>query len=213
MNAQNYEMLTPDVRLLIAAGLEKIQRQAEEDARKYEAWVEKNRAAWQNVLDEVRGALPEPIRPFAMLAEAKADQPSEIPSYLSSVEALIAINGLAPIAVRVHKNGTGWTVDRSKGYVVPCAVLDYEYGVLWDWRWNEHATNDLEVALAKAHERYNQYEQLVTEKASREQARVEKEAAEPEYQMVEDSGNPLVEELVRLIRDVTREELQRAGAA
>lgn len=178
-------------------------------------WLEKERAeqeeaarlaGWERFEALLKSLLPEVVRGYAKLAVMEGTAPGGIKS---NSYALIRINvpGLADIRAKLTVNGP---------------VL-YEVAHLWDFddepmwvfeKWSDfYATDDLAKALASAKEKMPDF--LRAEEAWRKR-QVQPQAEtqpEPEYVSVkEDSAFTFTGELVKLIRDVAREEFARGMA-
>lgn len=199
----------PKIAALIAAGQLKIQ-QEEENRQECRAALEQGNAIlWAAVTQEIREILPEALREYMpILGDGQLDvQPN------TAQEFPISIPGLAPILVKTHKDKSGaWVLgyaNRNYGCFTVPAVNHYDGGEpTWDWRYQSRNLDDLEMALVKALASQKFYEEAVAEYQEREAAKAKTHV--PTYVPVDEQPviqNTLMAELVTLIRDVVREEI------
>jgi predicted transcriptional regulator len=205
---------TDTIQSMIERGRATLAARALEREAERQAHIAETRAAWQHRQDQVRLAFPEEIRPYVFLYGAKEEEPRDGPT--GTLERpKIEIPDLAPITSCVGLHGDSWAVTnpRNNGttysiYSIPRAEIDYDDGtVYWSFRYNEAETNSLYEAMAIAQDEYQIYLQKKAEWDRRHQP---VPAVEPIYVAMEEGEtdpNPLMTELVKLIRDVAREEL------
>lgn len=200
-------------------GLEKIEftraanRLADEQRRA--AAVE----AWKALRAEIRKAFPEFLREYVDLDDLRKES-SEVlfaPPKNRSFWGKIYIPDFAPISVHVELDEQGnWLhvpANHVRGgamsfYGVAQAQDDYEFGVIYAFRYY-HALDELEIALATACEEGRTYRELVKIRMEREAVKAAR-MEEPVYEAVEEQVG-LIRELVALVRDVIREEMDGRG--
>lgn len=120
-------------------------------------------------------AFPVYIRRFVKF-EYTVDNPTAAPSGIYE-QVMIQVPELAPIKVFLI-NSNGWTIGVSgDSFRVPTVMGNEQLGVEWDFR-RYFSTEDLDVALAMAHERGIQYRSM-------EAAFKKKQAPEPKYEEVD----------------------------
>lgn len=173
------------------------------------------RKAWEALDEAVREALPEALRPY-MRSLARVDEdgdPLEEPDAYS-YPVFFDIPGLAPLATFVRDFGNGEVGDwcqvngkvgrygEERTYSVAFPYNDYEFGIGWSWN-DGVSADDLHVALAKAVEGMERYEEM--QRKDEEKAKL---SEDPVYEDCEEEpGERFMGELKGLIRSVVVDEL------
>lgn len=192
-----------DVFEAVNRGKNKIAQQEAERERRRQAQLAAMRAEWRRVQEQIRAALPELIRPYMRdLIDYDDEELRSTPS-AGAHRVFIDIDGLVPIVTYVKRyldNGDErWAQtdrwDDARAYTgfytipYPYHLNEREIGmgeVAYDFRHGTY-TNDIEVALAVAAEKYQEYQSMIQAAEVQRQA-AQIQAEQPVYEGV---GTPV----------------------
>ena len=153
MNSDNLEAA-------LKRGQEKIRRETVEARIEQENRI----AAWQRAARElilaVQSAFPDYLRDFVSVDDFSADDPIINPAGINRLRVTIAVPCFAPIRAFLSHVMGGWVVGSFDGsYIVPTIYGSVLFTPTWDYK-NGYHTADLDVALATAQARGQEYGKL-----------------------------------------------------
>lgn len=181
-----------------------------EEAEAAEKWFQQTffMARWAELLEDVRRLFPSDIAQYVSLPDYELEHPECFGSRRTMFSLRLRIDGFAPIAFYVERYDGQWLQcgeplkHDKKGalYQVPLAEWDSCFGMSYNWPDAVVSTDDLSLALVAAEEQGRRYSKMEEEYMPK--------ASEAIYEPMEDEcANPLMDELVKLIRDVVWKEL------
>lgn len=188
---------------LVQRGEEILAEKRQQEEERERAREQKLREKQQALEKEVRDFIPAEVRPY--VTEVTDDG-----SY--GIYAIVQIPDFAPVKIRMTRLASGELDCSANGwgaYKVPAIA----YGPEWDWEYNSKSYRDLALALVAARDQGAKFSGIQEEQREVERQYHETEEAvkTAEYVPIDESGEllwrELMKELVTLIRDVVREEL------
>lgn len=214
------QMIDDRVMALVERGRAKQAQIDADEAAEKEAAEEMFRKDWAELRAALAETLPEEIRPFVpeVIGIDTDGSVMMCDTRMNFYWMTVKIPGLSVIGISFSKRDGIWNVGMlnygrldARGYKVPGAtVIDGE--VAWDWRYIVQCTADLDMALAWAAESQVKYEQLkeeLRERKERTEEEIQVEYVNEQYEQPAVGIKDLVvRDLVGLIRDVVREEIQ-----
>ena len=155
-------MISDDLTAALKRGQEKIKRGTAEAHIEQENRI----AAWQRAARElilsVQSVFPDYLRDFVSVNDFSAEDPVINPAGINRLLATIAVPGFAPIRTYLSYVIGHWQVGSFYGsYIVPTIYSSVLFTPTWDYK-NGFHTADLDVALATAQARGQEFGKLST---------------------------------------------------
>ncbi|MFA5836205.1 MAG: hypothetical protein WC837_04530 [Bellilinea sp.] len=155
-------MISDDMQAALNRGQEKIKRgNAEAHIERENRLTAMQRAARELIL-AVQSAFPDYLRDFISVDDFSVDDPIINPTGINRLRVTIAVPNFAPIRVFLGQALGYWRVGSFDGsYIVPTIYGSVLFTPTWDYK-NGFHTSDLDVALAAAQARGQEFGKLST---------------------------------------------------